>query len=217
METYRFEGLYKDSKKLYTKNLCKGDVYGEEIFEFRGEEYRCWEPRRSKLAEFLNMNCKNFPFRSNSNVLYLGAGSGTTASHISDILIKGKLFCVELSTQPFAKLLELSSKRKNIFPILSNARFPEKYMAIVGSADVIYQDVAQRDQDNIFIKNAEIFLKKNGFGLLMVKARSIDVNIEPKEAYKRVKNCLSSKFKILECIELKPYEKAHACIVVTWL
>ena len=74
-------------KKLATQNLVPGNqVYNEKLVQHKGSEYRIWNPFRSKLAAAIMNDLKNFPFNQKSDVLYLGVSTGTTISHISDIV-----------------------------------------------------------------------------------------------------------------------------------
>jgi fibrillarin-like pre-rRNA processing protein len=114
------------------------------------------------------------------------------------------------------KFLKVCETRKNIIPIFQDANHPERYLSIVPIVDFIYQDVSQRNQADIFIRNSNMFLKEKSKGIIMVKARSIDVSIKPKKAYELVcKNLKESGFLIEKIIDLSPFEKDHAAIVVT--
>jgi fibrillarin-like pre-rRNA processing protein len=164
----------------------------------------------------IQKGCRSYPFRENSRVLYLGAASGTTASHISDIVSDGMIFCIEFSKRVFIDLVEVCEKRKNMIPILADARKPEEYSRIVGKVDVIYQDLAQRNQSEIFLKNLRLFLRGGGFGILMVKARSINVAAKPRNLFQKIEQELEGRgYKVLENIHLDPYERDHAAIVVS--
>lgn len=208
---HKFNSVFTDGRRLFTKNLIKGEsVYEEELISQNGEEYRNWNPKRSKLSAMILKGTKYFPFKEDSKVLYLGAGSGTTASHISDIAIKGEIYCVEFSPRSFRDLLFLAEKRKNLYPILENANFPERYEKIVGNVDIIYQDVAQRNQVEIFFKN-KIFLKE--IGILMIKARSIDSSANAKKVFDDVRKKLKD-VKILQEVDLFPFEKDHRAFIV---
>jgi fibrillarin-like pre-rRNA processing protein len=199
----------------YTRNMVPGQsVYWEVLRRVGGIEYRFWDPRRSKLAAFLKCRGKTFPFEATSSVLYLGAASGTTVSHISDILTGGRIFCVEIARNPFRELLALAEKRPNMIPILEDANQPHIYERLVGQADILYQDIAQRNQTEIFIKNSKM-LKPQGIGFLMVKARCIDVTAPPMKTYEKcTKELAQSGFDIEEVIRLEPFEKDHAAVVV---
>lgn len=211
-------GVYKVKNKIFTENpdSCKGiKVYNERFVKYKNKIFRSWNPYRSKLAAAL-LNGLSIRIKPNSEVLYLGAATGTTVSHISDILKDGTIFSVENSPIAVKKLLGVCEKRKNIIPILEDANHPDRYSFIVPVVDIIYQDISQRNQAEIFIENANRFLKKNGFGIIMVKARSIDVSFEPKKAFDLVSSKLeASGFKILNRLNLNPYEKDHAAILIT--
>ncbi|UCE38365.1 MAG: fibrillarin-like rRNA/tRNA 2'-O-methyltransferase [Thermoplasmata archaeon] len=216
IKPWKFTGLYTDSENLLTKNLVPSyQVYGEELAQWEGEEYRIWIPKRSKASAMLKKGCKFFPVNQDSRILYLGAANGTTASHLSDIAYSGILYCVEFSKRAFYDLTAVCEIRKNMVPIFADANKPNMYKGIVGKVDLVYQDVSQRDQIGIFLKNIETFLAPKGFGILMIKARSIDVTAKPKDIFKDTARQLKEhELKVLESIILKPYEKDHAAFVV---
>lgn len=217
LNQYRFPGLHTDGKNIFTKNLTPGrSVYGEKLIVADGVEYRHWNPYRSKLAALVLKGCRHFPFARDSKVLYLGAASGTTVSHISDIAVNGAIYAVEISPRAIRDLIRLAERRKNIIPILADANKPLSYRAMVpASVDVLYQDVAQRNQLEIFLNNAEIYLGFGGYGLLMVKARSIDVTKTPEKLFSHVEAELNKKsMKILAKHNLEPFDKDHMAIVV---
>jgi fibrillarin-like pre-rRNA processing protein len=202
-------------KKPYTRNLIPGEsVYWEVHRKINGIDYRYWNPSRSKLAAFLTCGGKTFPFEAKSTILYLGAANGTTVSHISDISFGGRIFAVEVAKNPFRELLAVAEKRGNIIPILEDANHPEIYERLVGQVDIMYQDISQRNQTEIFIGNSGM-LKSGGIGYLMLKARCIDVSASPAETFERSREELKiAGFKILEMVKLEPHEKDHAAIVI---
>jgi len=214
MQTTDIEGVFKKNGRLYTINLSKGvKVYGESLKTIDGVEYRSWNPYRSKLAAAILEGIKIENLNKNSKVLYLGAATGTTVSHISDIA--SEIYAVEYSAFAMKKLLELTKMRSNIIPILADANHPERYIAIVPKVDFLYQDISQRNQVDIFIENTSIYLKSDGRGLLMVKTRSIDVALPPEKIVVRVeKQIREHGFNVLQRKYLKPYEKDHAAILV---
>jgi len=213
-----FKGIYETQKGkrlvLLTKNLVPGKkVYGENLIRDGGIEYREWDPSRSKLAAALMKGASQIGIKENDFVLYLGAASGTTVSHISDIIGKGGfIFAIDISPRVLRDLVFVAEDRKNIAPILADASKPETYYKNISSADVIYQDVAQREQVDIFLENFR-FLKQDGFALLSVKARSVDVAKNPKQIFRETKERLEKQVNIIEYRELGPYEKDH-CIFV---
>lgn len=199
--------LEKDGRKILATRSRYAPHYGERKYG----EFREWIASRSKLAALI---VKGYvpEIKEDWKVLYLGAASGTTVSHLADIVEKGIIFAVEYSARPFSKFLELAMERKNIIPILSNALQPWKYSGIVDRVDFIYQDVAHPQQVEIFERNAEFFLKKGGEGLIMVKARSIDSSAEPDEVFDRVRKELQKRFRILRVVDLEPYHRDHVAI-----
>jgi len=215
IEPHRHRGVFTDGKSIFTENLVPGEsVYGEKLARQRNTEYRRWDPMRSKLGALVQKGTANFPIGETSKILYLGAASGTTASHVSDIARGGVIYCVEVSKIPFQKLLLLARKRKNIIPIMADASFPERYARIVPDVDLVYQDIAQRDQVWIFVKNLG-FLRSGGHGIMMIKARSIDVAKEPRDIYSQVEKDFRDRgLQVMETKELAPFEKDHAAIIL---
>ena len=215
MKSINIQGIFKEKNKIFTENFCPGDkVYNERLLISKGKEYRSWNPYRSKLAAAI-LNGFDFSIKSDNKILYLGAATGTTVSHFSDIIKDGIAYSIESSPIAVKKLIQISEKRKNIIPILNDAFHPDRYSSIVSHVDLIYQDISQRNQAEIFISNVERYLKKSGIGILMVKARSIDVSLKPKEAYDRVCSKLKNNgLKIKKIIDLSPYEKDHTAILV---
>ncbi|HDI12679.1 MAG: fibrillarin-like rRNA/tRNA 2'-O-methyltransferase [Hadesarchaea archaeon] len=217
----RFKSVYwiefdNGSKKLATENLAPGvQVYGEKLVKLEGREYRTWDPYRSKLAASILKNIKKVPVESGKLVLYLGAASGTTPSHVSDIVgLEGCVYCVEISPRPFRDLLSVCEKRANMTPILADARHPSNYSVLLEKVDVIYQDIAQPDQTDIFLANGRAFLKEGGYALLVLKARSIDVTKEPWEIFRNEIEKLEKEMELLDAKILDPYEKDHAMLVL---
>jgi fibrillarin-like pre-rRNA processing protein len=204
------------SHKIATLNLSQGrNVYGERLIKIGDVEYRLWDPFRSKLAGAILKGLKNQPIKPDCKVLYLGAASGTTASHVSDIVgNKGYVYCVEFAPRSIRDLIDNVCRfRTNMAPILADARFPTQYMSMVESVDVIYCDIAQPEQAKILANNAKVFLQRSGWVLFAVKARSIDVTKEPSEVYKREIGVLKENgFAIHDVIHLEPYDKDHAMI-----
>ncbi len=188
---------------LVTKSKY-GSHYGEKVFD----GYREWIPWRSKLAAMILKGHK-LKLKGNEKVLYLGAASGTTVSHLADIVDEGIIYAVEYAAKPFEKLLELVRERDNIIPLLFDASKPWKYSGIVEKVDLIYQDIAQKNQIEILESNTKFFLKRGGEVLVMVKARSIDSTAQPEEVFERVLRRMEEKFKIIDHDSLSPYHKDH--------
>jgi fibrillarin-like pre-rRNA processing protein len=219
MENIEMEGVFKQENRIFTENpsFCKGiKVYNEKLIKYQDKELRSWNPYRSKLAAAV-LNGLKLDIKVNSKVLYLGAATGTTVSHISDILKEGLIFSIENSPIAVRLLIKLSKKRKNVIPIFADANHPDRYSLMVPIVNIVYQDISQRNQAEIFIENVNRFLKENGVGIIMVKARSVDVSLKPEKVYEKICSKLKkNNLKIINKIDLKPYEKDHAAIIVTF-
>jgi fibrillarin-like pre-rRNA processing protein len=210
--------LEDGAQRLATRNLAIGrSVYGERLIRFKGVEYRVWDAFRSKLAAAILRGVRTVPIRLGSRVLYLGAASGTTPSHISDIVgEQGHVYCVEFASRSLRDLVDnVCAYRLNMSPFLEDARFPEKYaMFIAGKVDCIYCDIAQPEQAKVLADNADVFLKAHAWVMLAVKSQSIDVTKEPGEVYQQEARVLKRRgFDVKESVRLEPYDKAHAMIV----
>lgn len=201
-------GIYEKGSKLYTQASSNQKVYGEDFIEQDGESYREWNPNRSKAGAAVRKSI-DLEIEQTDIVLYLGAASGTTVSHFSDILDEGFIFGVEYSDTVIRKLVEVAEQRENVAPILGNARNPEEYEDLVGKVDVVFQDISQSDQAEIFIKNTEKYLKEDGFAIIAIKAQSISTSRPAEEVFDEVKEKLKKKFDIKEETLLDPYETDH--------
>ena len=174
MEPSRWPEVWREGRELFTRNAVPGvKVYGEPLRSVGPVEYRTWDPWRSKLAALLLHGAPPELLAPPRTVLYLGGAHGTTASHLSDLWPSASIFVVEKSPSSFAPLLALARRRTNLLPVLADAQLPERYRADVGEVDLLYQDVAQRDQVRIFRENAEACLVDDGRGILMLKVRSV--------------------------------------------
>ncbi|MCS7115988.1 MAG: fibrillarin-like rRNA/tRNA 2'-O-methyltransferase [Nitrososphaerota archaeon] len=203
-------------ERLATLNLAEGiQVYNERLIKLNGLEYRVWDPFRSKLAAALLKGLKENPIDEGIKLLYLGVSTGTTASHISDIIgEKGILFGVEFAPRVAREFIDRVVKyRRNVIPIIEDARRPDRYFSIFGKVDVVYCDLAQPDQTDIAILNCKRYLKNGGHLLLVVKSRSIDVTKQPKEIFKGEAEKLENEgFRVNQIINLDPFDKDHALI-----
>ncbi len=207
-------------KKLATENLVpKNQVYNEKLVKIKGTEYRIWNPFRSKLAATIMNGLRDFPFMQKSSVLYLGVSTGTTISHISDIVGQnGIIFGIEHTSRVARDFLDrVASHRKNIIPIIQDARKPQEYFSVFKKVDVAYVDIAQPDQTDIAINNCKMYLKSNGYLFLVIKSRSIDVTKDPKKVISNEIKKLESLFEIKQIINLHPYDKDHAIVIAVFL
>ncbi|OVA18837.1 Fibrillarin [Macleaya cordata] len=224
VEPHRHQGVFIAKGKedaLVTKNMVPGEaVYGEKRVSVQNEdgtkiEYRVWNPFRSKLAAAILGGVDNVWIVPGARVLYLGAASGTTVSHVSDIVgPTGVVYAVEFSHRSGRDLVNMAKKRTNIIPIIEDARHPAKYRMLVGMVDVIFSDVAQPDQARILALNASYFLKNGGHFVISIKANCIDSTVPAEAVFaQEVKKLQQDQFKPSEQVTLEPFERDHACVV----
>ncbi|QSL66991.1 hypothetical protein MERGE_001378 [Pneumocystis wakefieldiae] len=223
IEPHRHAGVFVARGKedfLVTKNLVPGEsVYGEKRISVETDgkktEYRVWNPFRSKLAAGILGGLDEIYIRPGSKVLYLGAASGTSVSHVADVVgPEGLVYAVEFSHRSGRDLLHMAQKRTNVIPIIEDARHPQKYRMLVGMVDTVFADVAQPDQARIIALNAHTFLKNSGGIVISIKANCIDSTVEATTVFAReVKKLQEEKIKPQEQLTLEPYERDH-CIVV---
>ena len=210
--------LLREEKKgrqaLLTLNLAPGKkVYNEDLLLRGGAEYRTWDPFRSKLAAAILKGLPDDVVREGSRVLYLGASTGTTASHVSDLVgPEGLVIGVEFAPRVAREFVErVARERKNVIPFVADARDPSRYA--VSRVDVVYCDIAQPDQTEIALANCSMLLRKGGTLLLVVKSRSIDVLKEPGRVYAEERHKLEEAgFDVVGVYELSPFEKDHSLI-----
>jgi fibrillarin-like pre-rRNA processing protein len=210
-----FPNIYMIDNRLATANLVKGKkVYGEDLVTHNGIEYRQWNPYRSKLSAAILNGLKNVKVKKSHSVLYLGAATGTTVSHVSDIVGNdGRVYAVELSERNLRNLIELCEQRKNVLPILADARYVDSYAEVVEKCDIIYQDISTRKQAEILLTNS-VFLKDGGYAYFIIKSQSIDISKSPKDIYKGELEVLKDQFEIVEKISLEPYDSMHLFAVL---
>ena len=197
------------------------DIDGEERLATRGEPvygeptadgWRAWDPGRSKLGGMLELGFET-GLTGGETVLYLGAASGTTVSHVADFA--GPTYAVEFAPRPARDLLDAAASRERLFPLLKDARKPETYAHVVESdVDAIVQDVATRGQADVAVRNAE-FLADDGRLLLAVKARSEDVTAEPEAVFEGALDRLREAYEILETRRLDRFHEDHLGVVAT--
>ena len=202
--------------RLATENMVPGNrVYKERLVRKGGVEYRAWDPYRSKLAAAIMNGLESLPFGPGSQVLYLGASTGTTVSHVSDMVGgRGVVFAVDHASRVARELLDrVARHRPNVVPIMSDARRPEEYVGTYGRVGAVYSDIAQPDQTEIAVANCRRFLEPGGALMMVVKARSIDVTRSPAEIARREARKLEASFEIERSIDLHPYDLDHSMIV----
>ncbi len=181
-------------------------VYGEPT----DGDWRVWDAGRSKLGAMLSLGMET-GLTGGETVLYLGAASGTTASHVADFC--GPTYAVEFAPRPVRDLVEVAEARENLFPLLKDARKPQTYAHVVeADVDVIVQDVATRGQAQVALRNRQ-FLADDGRLLIAIKARSEDVTADPADVFESVEETLAGGYELLETRRLDRYHDDHLAIV----
>jgi fibrillarin-like pre-rRNA processing protein len=216
MRRHVHSGIHTDGTDLFTR-LLKGappgpgrTVEGED-----GLLYRSFPPTATKLSAMVKLGMEHWPFAEDSRVLYLGAASGTTVSYVSDICPRGQIFAVEFAPVPFRSLVDVARGRPNVVPILADARKPSAYAVQVGPpVDVLYQDVAQRDQWDIGERNAQALLSLGGTLILVVKAASVDISRPAPRIFRAVAEMAAAGgFAVLEMVDIGTYDRDHGVLV----
>lgn len=226
IERHRHAGIFLGKGKddvLCTKNLDPGfSVYGEKRIAVEEEgqkvEYRVWNPFRSKIAAAVVGGVEEIHIAPGKKVLYIGAASGTTVSHVSDIVgPEGMVYGVEMSARSGRDLIGMAKKRTNVIPIVEDARYPLKYRMLVGMVDVVFADVAQPDQARIVAHNAEYFLKNGGHFVISIKANCIDSTSSAEAVFaSEIKKLKEMNFQPYEMVTLEPYERDHCVVIGTY-
>ena len=165
-----------------------------------------WNPYHSKLSAYLLAGGENWPFKKNSKVLYLGSAEGNNISYLSKICKTDTITAVDISAVAMAELLVLAKNKKNIIPCLNDAHFPERYRIQANNPEIIYQDIAQNDQVDIFIRNFNYFKPKCAF--LMLKTQSIAGR--NKEIFKETEKKLNQIFEKVETVNINKWAKGHS-------
>jgi rRNA 2'-O-methyltransferase fibrillarin len=144
----RFHVLQGKEHLLVTRNLVPGDsVYGEKRISIESPssnpelpaekiEYRVWNPFRSKLAAGILGGLDDIHIAPGKKVLYIGAASGTSVSHVADVVgpvrcsgasggvesytdgvplsQEGTVYAVEFSHRSGRDLINMAKKRTNV-------------------------------------------------------------------------------------------------------
>lgn len=168
---------------------------------------REWNPFRSKWKAALEKNL-DVSINPNDNILYLGASSGTTVSHISK-LTSGIIFAVENSPQMAIRLVKLAESSNNIAPIFSDARDIEfiKKSIYNKQINILFQDIPSLDQINILIKNSTL-VNKDCKIFFSLKTQSISQK-DYKQTSEDADQKLKIHFRIIKKLDLKPFHKKH--------
>lgn len=208
-----------DRVELWTEAVgALPPVYGEGWLERDGRWFRRFEPARSKLSAGIVGGWTGPLPRPGERWLYLGAASGTTASHVADLVgPTGTVYAVERSLRPFARLLATSERWPNLLPILGDAREPERYADLVPPVAGLYADVAQPDQIDIVRRNAELLLSGDGAGLLVaLKTASMGRERTATGHRDDAESALSGVVDLEPPVRLDPFHRGHYLIGGSW-
>lgn len=210
-----FEVLKGKKKLILTQAYTDDCFFNEDFVRDQGKNYRVLDPMRSKLGAAIMKNSPNIGFREGDHVLYLGASHGYTPSYVSDIVGKnGFVYALDFAPRVVRDLVFLCEKRDNMAPMMFDANHPEEYKEkVISPVDVVYMDIAQRDQAEIFLKNVDLFLKKGGYCLVAIKARSIDVTERPSKIFEDVRRKLDERLVVIDSRKLDPFEKDHMMFI----
>lgn len=202
------DNLYEENGKLFTASKYPKPVYGEDVIKRNNVYYRLFSPLRSKLSSSIKSGLRP-EIKKSFHVIYLGASTGTTVSHVSDIVSDGLVFAIEFSPMPFVKLMQLSSVRGNVLPMLLDASKPQTFGIFIDKTDLIYQDIAQPNQIDIFIRNMKFFSAKRG--ILMFKTYSMRAGSSINDEIKKLKD----EFNVQQVKDISRFHKGHYAITVT--
>ena len=176
-------GVMRQGRGLWSRNAVKGEQVRDERLRRDGKiEWRSWNPRSSKLGAAIIRTSGDAEIllpEPGSNVLYIGAGHGTTISHLHDHVCgsgnhhSGSIVSVDLSARCIRDLISLAEKRPGILPVLADARHLDAYSFFLPNrVPWILQDVSQAGQVELMLKVCNRFLSQNGIALLSLKAAS---------------------------------------------
>ena len=166
-----------------------------------------WNAYKSKWKSALDKGL-NVDLKGEENILYLGASTGSTISHIKD-KTKGFIFAVEKSPKMMIELMKLSMKSENIVPIFLDARNIEeiKKRLFKENIDVLFQDIPSPDQVNMLI-NASELVDSDCRIFLSLKIISV-AHWTHETVLKKTEENLKKHFKIIESVSLEPFHKKH--------
>ncbi len=201
-----------DRTELWTETVGSAPaVYGERWAEFDGRSFRSFEPTRSKLAAGIVRGWSGDLPKPGERWLYLGAASGSTASHVADLVgPTGRVYAVEKSLRPFYRLSRLSARWPNLAPVLADARDPEEYFDLVPAIDGVYADVAQPDQVEIVLRNAALYLDRQGAPIVLALKTASMGRERSAAAYRaQGEEALGACLDLEPSVRLEPFHRGH--------
>lgn len=225
MRTAKAWRPFRGSARLFLHEEASGDalwtialgeppeVYGERTAPLRGGTLRRWDAGRSKLAAALLRGFEGPIPGAGERWLYLGAASGTTASHVADLVgSDGLVFAIEKSLRPTVRLLRLAERYPNLRPILADARRPDEYAGDLAICDGVYVDIAQPDQIDIAMSNARRYLRRDGALLLALKTASMGRQRDAAGHLAAAQARLGELLDLERPVPLEPFHRRHYLI-----
>lgn len=216
-EVKKFSNVFVEQRgrntNYFVRTRLNKSFFEERIVKLNGELYKEVDPSRSKLFASIAKGISQLGFKKDSTVLYLGASHGYTVSFLADVVEDGVIYALDFAPRVIRDLVFLCEDIDNIAPIMEDAFHPERYQDKVPKVDVVFMDIAQKNQVQIFLKNCDMFLKEGGFGVLALKARSVDVTKNPKDIFKITRAELEQVMSVVDFRELEPFEKDHSLFV----
>lgn len=214
--------VLSERRALWTRNADPGNTtYGESLRRIEDAEHRRWDPNRSKLAAAIiktSGDRRDLLPEPGSEALYLGAGHGTTVSHVHDHLcgldneMGGRLVAVDLAPRCLRDLTHLARSRRGLVPVLGDARRYTAWGSLLPSRVMwLFQDVAQAGQVDIFLGACDRFLELGGSGLLSLKAMSERWSEDGEQGiFSRVEErIVDHGLEMVEAISLSGFEENH--------
>lgn len=207
-----------DKPTFWTRGLgTPPSVAGERLRSEGTTTWRAMDPFRSKLAAALCRGLPGVPLRPGSDVLYLGGATGTTASHVADLVgPEGHVYVVEKSLRPFQRLLGVAEHYPNLLPLLGDVRWPGRYLPLLPMVDAIYMDVAQPDQGRIALEHAELALRPGGALMLALKTQSQGRHADASGHRDAAEKLLSTRVEIQGSLNLEPFHRKHYFLWGRW-
>lgn len=175
-----------------------------------------WNPARSKIKAAID-NGLSESYLNVNKLLYLGAAHGYTIAHLyehfNDHL---EIYAVEKSDEMMRAFMPVAQDLANVLPILADANSPDSFAHYVKDpVDVVFQDIAQKEQVGIFIANCKRFLDPHGIGLLALKAPAVNSTAEPAAVFAETRDRLGQEgMTIAQEVSLEPHQKHHRLYVV---
>ena len=223
-------GVRREGRTLWSRNSTRGKSVGGERRKRDGKiEWRRWDPFRSKVAAALlltSQKASELLPSPGDTCLYLGASSGTTVSHIHDMVCgsnnhhNGQIIAVEISPRMMRDLSSLAEDRSGLIPILNDAREARSYAPVMREkAHWIHQDLSIADQAENFISIATSTLKNGGIGLLSLKAASErQFEGDDQRRFSRAEKLIEeSELELIEMIDISQYQEQHMVFFVRLL